>query len=293
MRLLKKIRAVVVLVLQHVERKHLPLVAAGVAYYLQMSLFPALVLLTAVVAFLPLQNAMQGATSFLSNMMPPQGVAVVERLLSTITPHRGGLLSIGIITTLWLTSKAVKGLISGLDIMYDVRVPRSLWINRLLAFFLTFGVGLLLLLGVVLTLAGPTVERWLAILVPVQSLWVTAWPYIQWSLSALFTFAAIEMLYLLAPNVPATERLTLPGAMVAAVILLTLSWALGFYFHHFGALKLDLLYGILATPIALLIWLYWCATAILLGAQINVTIRSYKNQKASAPERAKTQRDAA
>ncbi len=293
MRLLKKIKAVVVLVFQHVERKHLPLVAAGVAYYFQMSLFPALVLLTAVVAYLPLQNAMQGATSFLSNVMPSQGVAVVEHLLSTITPHRGGLLSIGIITTLWLTSKAVKGVISGLDIMYDVRVPRSLWINRVLAFFLTFAVGLLLLLGVVLTLAGPTVERWLAIVVPVQSLWVTTWPYVQWSLSALFTFAAIEMLYLLAPNLPAKQRLTVPGAVIAAAILLTLSWGLGFYFHHFGALKLDLLYGILATPIALLIWLYWCATAILFGAQINVTIKSYKRLKESTPERAEQQRDAA
>ncbi len=293
MRLLKKIKAVVVLVFQHVERKHLPLVAAGVAYYFQMSLFPALVLLTAVVAYLPLQNAMQGATSFLSNVMPSQGVVVVEHLLSTITPHRGGLLSIGIITTLWLTSKAVKGVISGLDIMYDVRVPRSLWINRVLAFFLTFAVGLLLLLGVVLTLAGPTVERWLAILVPVQSLWVTTWPYVQWSLSALFTFAAIEMLYLLAPNLPTKQRLTVPGAVIAAAILLTLSWGLGFYFHHFGALKLDLLYGILATPIALLIWLYWCATAILFGAQINVTIKSYKRLKESTPERTEQQRDAA
>ena len=293
MRLLKKIKAVVVLVFQHVERKHLPLVAAGVAYYFQMSLFPALVLLTAVVAYLPLQNVMQGATSFLSNVMPSQGVVVVEHLLSTITPHRGGLLSIGIITTLWLTSKAVKGVISGLDIMYDVRVPRSLWINRVLAFFLTFAVGLLLLLGVVLTLAGPTVERWLAILVPVQSLWVTTWPYVQWSLSALFTFAAIEMLYLLAPNLPTKQRLTVPGAVIAAAILLTLSWGLGFYFHHFGALKLDLLYGILATPIALLIWLYWCATAILFGAQINVTIKSYKRLKESTPERAEQQRDAA
>ena len=293
MRFLKKIKSVVVLVFQHVERKHLPLVAAGVAYYFQMSLFPALVLLTAVVAYLPLQNVMQGATSFLSNVMPSQGVVVVEHLLSTITPHRGGLLSIGIITTLWLTSKAVKGVISGLDIMYDVRVPRSLWINRVLAFLLTFAVGLLLLLGVVLTLAGPTVERWLAILVPVQSLWVTTWPYVQWSLSALFTFAAIEMLYLLAPNLPTKQRLTVPGAVIAAAILLTLSWGLGFYFHHFGALKLDLLYGILATPIALLIWLYWCATAILFGAQINVTIKSYKRLKESTPERAEHQRDAA
>ncbi|HEY6307837.1 MAG TPA: YihY/virulence factor BrkB family protein [Candidatus Angelobacter sp.] len=283
---LKKTIELIIFIFRDIERKHLFVVAAGVAYYFLTALFPALVLLTAVLAYLPLQNTTQGATAFLGHVMPPQGVTLLERVLATVTPHRTGLLSFGIISTLWLSSVGIKGVIAGLDIVYDVRAPRSLWINRLLAFGLALGVGALMLLGVVLTLAGPFLESMLSAAAPLQSLLVRLWPYVQWSLSALSIFAAIELLYLLAPNVPPARRMTVPGAILAAAAWLALSWGLGFYFSRFGGMKLDMVYGILATPIALMIWLNWGATAILVGAEINVSLQSQKELRASAPEKA-------
>ena len=86
----------------------------------------------------------------------------------------------------------------------------------------------------------------------VRNLWIQLWPYLQWLLASTFTFAAIELLYLLAPNVPARKRTTIPGALVAAVGWLILAWALGFFFHEFTASKLNVMYGVFATPIALL-----------------------------------------
>lgn len=280
MKFLKKTISALKPIFRGFERKHLALVAAGLAYYFLMSLFPALVLLTAVVAHLSRKDGMQSATALLSHVMPPQGMALLGDALATISPHRTGLLSFGVIATLWLISKAVKGIIAGLDIVYEVHTPRSLWINRILAFGLTIGVGVLLLLAVALMLAGPLLEAGLASVVHLQSLWIKSWPYIQWLLAAAFIFAAIELLYLLAPNVPAARRVTIPGALVAAASWLALSWGLGFYFQHFGHLKLDAVYGILATPIALVIWLYWSAAAILIGAEINVTIQAHKKLEA-------------
>ncbi len=276
------------------ERKHLALVAAGLAYYFLMALFPALMLLTAVVAYLPLQNGAEGASSFMAHIIPQQNIVLIEQTLATISPHRTGLLSVGVIATLWLTSKAVKGVIAGLDIVYEVNTPRSLWINRILAFGLTVGVGVLLLLAVVLTLAGPILETILSAVVPLQSLWIKAWPYIQWLLAGAFIFAAIELLYILAPNVPFARRVTIPGALVAAVGWLALSKGLGIYFHHFGELKLSAVYGILATPIALAIWLHWSSMVILIGAEINVTLQTHKKLSVhEAAKQSQTLKDAA
>jgi membrane protein len=285
MKYVKGIISFVTLVFRGFERKHLSLVAAGLAYYFVMSLVPALVLLTAVMAYLPLHNATEGANSFMAHVVPRQGLSLIEPLLATISPHRTGLLSFGIIATLWLTSKAVKGIIAGLDIVYEVSAPRALWINRILAFGLTFAVGVLLLLAVALTLLGPALEALFSAATPVQSLWVRVWPYVQWLLAAFFTFAAIELFYLLAPNVPLAHRLTIPGAVIAASAWLALSAGLGFYFHHFGESKLDAVYGILAAPVALVIWLYWGAAAILIGAEINVNLQYRKSL--SMPESAK------
>lgn len=285
MKRLREAKEVVTFILRDMERKHLQVVAAGVAYYFMISLFPALVLLTVVVTFLPLQNAMHGATSFMGHIMPPQGVSLMEQGLATITPHRTGLLTFGIITTLWLCSKGMLGVIAGLDIVHNVREPRRVWTNRILAFGLTFAVGVMLLLGVLLTLIGPVLEGLLSAAAPVQSLWVTLWPYVQWLLSAIFTFAAIELLYILAPNVPLAHRSTIPGAIAAASAWLALTWGLGIYFHHFGDLKLNNVYGVLATPIALMMWLSGGANAILVGAEINMGLQFHKRLRAVTPEK--------
>jgi YihY family inner membrane protein len=118
-------------------------------------------------------------------------------------------------------------------------------------------------------------------------LWIKAWPYIQWSLSAISTFAAIELLYILAPNVPAKRRVTIPGAVVAASIWMALSWGVGFYIYHFGATKLTRFYGMMATPITLAIWLKWGALGMLIGAEINLNFQSLRSMKRDQLEQVK------
>lgn len=260
--------------LVNLERKHLHLAAAGLAYYFLMSLFPGLLLLTGLIAYFPLQTDNQLAGSFLGNVIPRQAQPVIDELLSAVSSHRGGILSLGIIATLWLTSKGVKGIIAGLDMVYEVQTPRRVWTNRILAFGLTLAVGILLLLGVALTLAGPALGSIMSTVIPVHPLWAKVWPFIQWSLSALSTFAAIELLYLLAPNVPLRRRVTIPGAVVAAFIWMALSWIVGFYLYHLGGDKLDMIYGAMATPITVAIWLNWGALGMLLGAEINLNLQS-------------------
>jgi len=280
--------AVIKLIIRDAERKHLMLAAAGLAFYFLMSLFPALVLLTAGAAYLPLQNGLHELTSFLVHVMPPQGLSMIESILATIGPHRSGLLSFGIITTLWLASIGGKGVIASLDIVYGVSRPRPIWINRILACGLTLIVGILMLFGVSLTLVGPTLRDILSTFVPVESLWPQVWPYLQWCLAALFIFAAIELLYILAPNVDPAQRLTLPGALVAAGTWMALAWGLGFYFHYLGVLKLHRFYGILASPVAFMIWLYCGAGAFILGAQVNASLR--EQSKSEVIRKTETQR---
>ncbi len=62
---------------------------------------------------------------------------------------------------------------------------------------------------------------------------------------------------------------------------LILSWGLAFYFQSFGETKLVRFYEFLGTPIAVMIWLYWSAFAILVGAEINASLQFYKDSKDS------------
>lgn len=256
------------------ERKHLQLLSAGLAYYFALSFFPALLLLTALAAYLPAQDSAERAAAFLAHVVPQQALSLVAPVINSIELHRSGLLWLGILTTLWLASVGAKAIIQGLDLIYEVETPRSLWMNRVLAFILTVGVGTLLLMAVVLTVAGPVIETLLERTASFRKLWIHLWPYLKWLLASTFTFSAIELLYLLGPNIPARKRTTIPGAVVATFGWLLLAWLLGLFFHELAESKLDAVYGVFATPIALLTWLNWGAAVILIGAEINVNLDS-------------------
>ena len=260
-----------------IEKKNLPLATAGITYYLLLSLFPALALLSAVLSYLPVENGLGEATSVLGYAIPPQIMTLIEEQLTQITPHRGALLSFGVVTTLWLASMAFKGLILGLDMVHDSNMQRPLWISRILALALTVAVGVLLLTGVILTSIGPGLWAHFSRLIPIGSVWLRLGPYLKWSVSALVLFTAIELLYVLGPSLPVSKRLTIPGAVAATVIWLVLAWGLGFYFHHFGELKFARFYGFLAAPVVFMTWLYSSAAAILLGAEINSRLRTAKD----------------
>lgn len=251
----------------------MPLAASGIAYYLLLSIFPALTVLGAVLSYLPVQNGIREAMSVLGYVIPPQVLGLMEEPLTRIAPHRGALLSFGLVTTLWLASVAFKGFILGLDMVHGSNLQRPLWVSRILALALTIAVGILLLIGVILISIAPTLWAHLSRLMPVESLWLRVGPYLQWSVSALLLFAAIELLYALGPSLPVSKRLTVPGAAAATVIWLVLAWGLGFYFHHFGQFKFARFFGFLATPALFMTWLYCSAAAVLLGAEINSRLR--------------------
>ena len=259
-----------------IEKKNLPLAAAGIAYYLLLSVFPALAVLSAVVSYLPVKNGHMEATSVLGYVIPPQVKTLMEELLTRITPHRGTLLSVGLVTTLWLASIAFKGIILGLDMVHGSNMQRPLWVSRILALALTIGVGVLLLIGVLLTSIGPVLWVHFSGLMPNESLWLRLVPYLKWSVSALVLFTAIELLYVLGPSIPVSQRRTIPGAAAATVVWLLLAWGLGFYFHHFGEVKFARFFGFLAAPALFMTWLYCSATTILLGAEINSRLRTAK-----------------
>lgn len=269
----------------NVVRKHLMLSAAGLAYYLLMSLVPVLIILSGVVASLPFKNGMQGVSTLVANVLPRPVVPAIEKILETVSPHRAGLISFGLITSVWLASKAVKGVIMGLDMAYGAQEPRQIWTNRILAFILTLAVGILLVIGVSVMLVGPWLGRLFSKLASIESLWLKLWPYLQWVVSGLIIFSSIEMMYVFAPNLPVAGRRTIPGAFFAAVSWIVLSWGFGFYLQHYGA-KLDNFYGVVATPIAFMIWMYWISGAILLGAQINSCLDSLWPRKFKTPKKA-------
>jgi membrane protein len=261
----------------NVVRNHTLQMAAALAYYLVLSLFPALILLSAVVAYLPVPDLFNQALALLARFLPADAMGLVRRVLAdVISPNKGTLLSLGILGTLWAASGGFAAMIEALNIAYDVRDDRPFWKTRPLAVGLAFLTGALLLIALSVMVVGPRFGQWLAGRVHLSGLFVLLWPFIHWTVAIGFTVLAVEALYFLAPNVKQRLRATLPGAVVSVGCWITLSYLLGLYFRHFG--NFNKTYGTLGAAVALMIWLYWTGFALLVGAELNEELAKISKQ---------------
>jgi membrane protein len=254
-----------------VQRNHTLQMAAALAYYFVLSLFPALILLSAIVAYLPVPNLFDQALSLMGRFIPPDSMGLVRKVLAdVISPNRSTFLSFGLLGTLWAASGGFSAAIEALNVAYDVEDDRPFWKTRPLAIGLAFVTGFLLLLALSVMIVGPRFGEWLAARVHLSSVFVFLWPYIHWSIAVGFTILAVEALYFLAPNVKQRFLATLPGAVLSVGCWIGLSYLLGLYFRHFA--NFNKTYGTFGAAIALMTWLYWTGFAMLLGAELNAEI---------------------
>ena len=254
--------------MEAVPGKHTLQMAAALSYYFVISVFPALILLTAIAAYLPGAVPFDHVLSLMSGFVPKDSIELLRKVLSSVvTPNRGTLLSFGVLGTLWTASGGFAASIEALDIAYEVEEGRPFWVTRPLAVGLTILVGLLLLIALGVMIVGPQFGTWLAARAHLSWLLATLWPYIHWTTAVIFTVLAVEALYFLAPNVRQRFWATLPGAVVAVGCWLALSYALGIYFRSFA--NFSKTYGALGAVIALMVWLYWSAFFMLVGAELN------------------------
>src|SRR5512142_1198852 len=158
-----KIKRVLGNAVHDIMQNHTMAMAAGLSYYFVLSLFPLLILLASVVAYLPIPNLFNTILGVMSRVVPPDSMGLVRKIIaSVLTPHRGGLLTFGILATLWSASGGFNSLIEALNVAYDVPETRPMWKTRLTAIELMFVVGLLMVIAVGVMFVGPQFGGWLA-----------------------------------------------------------------------------------------------------------------------------------
>lgn len=246
-------------------------VSAALSYYFMLSIFPALILLSAVVGFLPVPDLFGAVLSFLTRLLPQDTMRSIESVLvDVLSSNKGAWFSLGLIGTLWIVSAAFDATIEALDIAYDVQDPRPMWKTRLLALGLAAISGGLLLIALAVLIVGPRFGEWLAARLELSRLFVILWPFLHWSIAISFAVVAVEVIYFLAPNVKQRFAASLPGAILSVTFWIALSYLLGIYFRHFAHFSRT--YGTLAGFIALMTWLYWTSFVLLVGAEFNAEL---------------------
>lgn len=196
-------------------------------------------------------------------------MASYERTLDAMLAQtRGSVVSIGIVLSLWTGSRAVNRYLETITIAYSVE-PRPGWRRRLLALGLTIG----MLLGAVAVLPpmvfGPRIVEWLTP-DPFADTTLRMLDLLFWPSIVLLVFVGLVTLYHVGVPWRTPWRRDVPGALLAMLLWLLASAGLRTYLTL--SVQDDAFYSQLAMPIAIVLWLYITAFAVLLGAEFNAEI---------------------
>lgn len=195
--------------------------------------------------------------------------AAYQHIVGTVlSEQRGGVVSFGIVLSVWTGSRAVNRYVETITIAYDVE-PRSAWRRRLVAFGLTVGA----LVGAVAVLPplviGPRLVRW-ATPESVADTTLALVHALFWPVIVVLIVAGVATLYHFGVPWRTPWRRDLPGAVLAMMLWLLASAGLRAYMTV--TVHQDAVYSQLAVPIAVVLWLYLTAFAVLLGAEFNSEI---------------------
>lgn len=245
--------------------------AAQLAYYFFFALFPALLFLIAVASYFPLENLIDEMFAMFGPIAPPEVLSIVTDQIRKISEgQQGGLLTLGMLLTLWSTSAAMTAIIDTLNAAYDIEEARPWWKVRLTAIGLTIGVALFILMSFTLVLAGPTLAQWIADTTPLGSMFVWTWTVLQWPLVFLLVSSAIAIVYYFAPDAEQDWVWLTPGSIVATLLWLVASLGFKYYIVNVGGYTET--YGAIGGVMVLMMWFYISGLVILLGAEMNAEI---------------------
>ncbi len=261
---------IAVRVIHEVRQDRLLLMAAGVAFYALLALFPALIALVTLYGLVADPLEVESHLLWVTRVLPPAADLVREEIRDAVSAKNSGL-SLGLIVSVsaavWTASGSVNALIMALNSAYEEDEGRSLWKLRGLVLLFTLATLLLGLLALGFVVVIPSALK----IIGLRSIATLLMDLLRWPLLALLMMLGLTLFYSYGPDrVPRRFKWVSSGAVVATALWLFGSGMFSLYVSNFGSFNQT--YGALGGGIVLLLWLFLSAFVVLLGAEINSEI---------------------
>src|SRR5215211_2379926 len=244
-----------------------PLLAAGVAFYAFMAIFPALIAVVSIYGLFADPSTIANQLNSLTATLPDEARQIITDQVTALSTRRQTLgisLVLSLLIALWSASAGVSNLLTALSVAYDEEEKRGFVKKRLLALGLT--VAAIIFMAIIIGLVAVSPPLLKVVFGTGALRWVLQ--IVGWLIVLVLVPAALALLYRLAPDRDAPRmKWASVGAVVATLIWLAASIGFSIYTSTFGDYAKT--YGVFAGIVVLLLWLWLTMYAILLGAEIN------------------------
>ena len=259
-------------------------IASHIALSALMSLFPFLIVVTAVAGFFGTKELADEVALILLEAWPTQvATPISAEIHNVLTTARGGVLTVGVALAIFFASSGIESLRIGLNRAYNLSELRSWWVLRLesIAYVLVAAVSLLVLafLIVLAPLIFTTTVRFLPWLEPL-------WPllnFVRFSVTAIVLVAALFIAHKWLPSGSRPLSTILPGMIATLVLWLVAGEVFGRYLADFAYTYVSYYAGLASAMIAL-VFLYLIASIFIYGAELNTIIMELREKRAKAAD---------
>jgi membrane protein len=250
------------------SKDHLSILAAGVAFYSLLAVFPALAATVSIYGLVLDPHDVQEQISMVIGVIPEESRAIITDQLSAITSQPRQSLGFGVafalLFALWSASAAVQTLMTGLNVVYDEQERRGFLVFYATALGLTLGGIVFGLLSLSLVAALPAIVKFVGLPQSIETTVLLA----RWPLLAIAVMFAMAVLYRFAPSREKPRWSWVSWGAIAATIL----WLLGsilfsFYVSNFASYNKT--YGTLGAVVILLMWFYLSGYVVFMGGELN------------------------
>lgn len=249
---------------KQMSKKNISAFASSTAFFLFLSLIPALMLLCAIIPYTPLTEA--NLMNVVREISPDALDALLTSIIADVYDKSIGVISVTAIVTLWSAGKGVLALMRGLNAINDVEENRNYLLLRMVACLYTVLVLIAVLLSLLIMVFGNSIIGLIEGVIPQTSYLFDLLMHFRSPFVWAVLTIVIALMYAYVPGARLGFKMQLPGAVFAAVAWSVMTWAFSVYVDVFNGFNT---YGSLTTIIVLMLWLYAAMYIILAGAYIN------------------------
>jgi membrane protein len=254
--------------------------ANGVAFNFILAIFPAIIFLFTLIPyvsqFFPEINT-ESIMAFLGQQIPPSMFETMSStVLDIVSNQRGGLLSLGFLFSIYLSTNGMMALMRAFNSCYRTIENRGSIKTRLIATGLTFNMTIVLFLAIFLLVVGQFILEAIMTNIPefdwinVNYFTVILLFVVRFIAIFIAFFLAISFIYYFGPAIHYNWKFFSVGSLLATLLCLAVSYGFSFYITNFGTY--NKVYGSIGVLIALMIWIQLITVVLLIGYEVNASI---------------------
>ncbi len=263
------LKEMVKFLMECIKKGDFQLRGAAIAYNFFMALFPSLLVLVSLIPYIPIENLQVRLVELIAGMLPPQLSELIDGIIKDLILKKHGVaLSIGFLMALYYSSSGINSLLKAFNKSYQLTLTRNPIRQRVASIVLFLIITILMIIGTSLIIFG---NELVVVILPEHleqnRMLVLAIKSLEWISVVMFIMLSISILYHFGNTERGKWKLFSPGASLASVTIILVSYGLSVFTNNFG--NYNQLYGSIGSIIGIMLWIYVVSTILLMGFELH------------------------